>query len=60
MLFTKILFVHSSVNGIPFSCNHLRNSTQFFIWCPACLENLQVTRETCSLGDLSLNSEEEP
>ena len=55
----KILFIHPSVNGIPFSCNHLRNSTQSFIWCPAYLQNLQVIHGICSLGALSLNSEEE-
>jgi hypothetical protein len=55
----KNLFVHPSVNGIPFSCNHLRNSSQSFIWCPACLQNLQVIRRICFLGALSLNSEEE-
>jgi hypothetical protein len=56
----KILFVHRSVNWISFSCKHLRNSTQSFIWCPACLQNLQATRGICSLEGLSLNSEEEP
>jgi hypothetical protein len=55
----KNLFVHPCMNGILFSCNHLRNSTQSFIWCPACLQNLQATRRTCSLGALSLNSKEE-
>jgi hypothetical protein len=56
----KNLFVHPSVNGIPFSCKHLRNSSQSFIWCLAYLQNLQVIRGICSLGALSLNSEEEP
>jgi hypothetical protein len=56
----KILFIHPSVNEIPFSCNHLRNSTQSFIWCHACLQNLQAIRGTRFLGALSLNSEEEP
>jgi hypothetical protein len=55
----KNLFIHPSVNGIPFSCNHLRNSSQSFIWCPAYLQNLQVIHGICSLGALSLNSEEE-
>jgi hypothetical protein len=56
----KILFIHPSVNGILFSCNHLSNSTQSFIWYPACLQNLQATHGTCSLENLSLNSKEDP
>jgi hypothetical protein len=56
----KLLFVHTYLNGIPFFCNHLRNSTQTFIWCLACLQNLQMTRVTYPFWRaLSLDSEEE-
>jgi hypothetical protein len=50
----KLLFVYPSLNEIPFLCNHLRNFTQSFIWCPACLQNLQTTYRTCSLGGRAL------
>jgi hypothetical protein len=57
----KLQFIHPSLNEISILCNHLRNFTQSFIWCPACLQNLQTTRGTCPFwGALSLDSEEEP
>jgi hypothetical protein len=57
----KLLFVLHSLNGILFLCNHLRNSTHFFMWCPTCLQNLQTSCRTCPfLGALSLDFEEEP
>jgi hypothetical protein len=59
-LIYKLLFVHHSLNVIPFLCNHLRNSTQSFIWCPAYLQNLQMTRGTFPFWRaLSLDSDEE-
>jgi hypothetical protein len=53
------LIVHPCLSGIPFRCNHLRNSTHS-MWCPAFLQNLQMPCGNAPFsGALPLDFEEE-